>query len=138
MSRLVVVVAAVLALIAVATGAAALLAGTEDGAAAGRGLGWAQRPRIVTPPALPGDRVMYGQVRNDGARDLTLRAAEVKVLDASGRALKSNGRFLQAFAGGGAGRALTLEPGRTAPLTVAWRGPGARKLTIGAVTLRIP
>lgn len=149
---------AVLAAAAIVTGAAVLLAGgRDDGPKVGRAgsLIWADGPRVVTPPTLPGDRVMYGQVRNDGLRDIRLTVDELRVVDATGRSLKSNGRFLQAFVHGlyGAsgdptdigdyerkrlGQVLTLQPGRTAPLTVAWRGPGARRVTIGDVVLPIP
>lgn len=157
MSR-VALAAAVLAVAAVVTGGAVLLAGGRDeGSSPGRAgsLIWADGPRLVTPPTLPRDRVMYGQVRNDGLRDLTLTVDRLRVVDGAGRALKSNGRFLQAFAHGlyGAsgdptdigdyerrrlGQVLTLKPGRTAPLTVAWRGAGARRVTIGEVVLPIP
>jgi hypothetical protein len=34
-------------------------------------------------------------------------------------------------------RAVTLAPGDTAPLTVAWRGAGARVVTIGTDRLAI-
>jgi hypothetical protein len=149
---------AVLAAAAIVTGAAVLLAaGRDDSAAVGRAgsLIWADGPRVVTPPTLPSDRVMYGQVRNDGLRDIKLSVQGLRVVDATGHPLKSNGRFLQAFAHGlyGAsgdptdigdyerrrlGEVLTLRPGRTAPLTVAWRGAGARRVTIGEVVLPIP
>jgi hypothetical protein len=152
------IAAAVLAVAAMVTGGAVLLAGGQDGRGAqGRAgsLIWAQGPRVVTPPTLPTDRVMWGQVRNDGLRDLKLTVDQLRVVDSSGRALKSNGRFLQAFVHGlyGAsgdptdigdyerrrlGQVLTLKPGRTAPLTVSWRGPGARRVTIGEIVLPIP
>jgi hypothetical protein len=130
------VAAAVLAVAAIVAGTAGLVAGARDDGARAGSLAWAGRPRLVTPPRLPRDRILYGQVRNDGPRDITLTAGELRVVDAAGRRLKSDGRFLQAFARGG--RRLTLAPGRTAPLTVAWRGAGARRVTIGDVVLRIP
>jgi hypothetical protein len=148
---------AVLAVAAVVTGAAVLLAGARDGGGQGRAgsLIWAQPPKVVTPPSLPRDHVMFGQVRNDGLRDLRLEVAGLRVLDAAGRELESNARFLQSFAHGiyspasdpqdiGAyerrrlGQVLTLQPGRTAPLTVSWRGEGARRVTIGAIALPVP
>jgi hypothetical protein len=151
------VAAAVVAVAAIVIGAAVLLADDRDAAAGGRAgsLIWADGPHVVTPPALPTDRVMYGQVRNDGLRDIKLDVDELRVVDGAGHRLKSNGRFLQAFVHGldGAsgdptdvgdaerrrlGQVLTLEPGRTAPLTVAWRGAGARRVTIGEVVLPIP
>jgi hypothetical protein len=150
--------AAVLAMAAIVTGGAVLLAGgRDDRTSPGRAgsLIWAEGPRVVTPPTLPGDRVMFGQVRNDGLRDIRVRVAQLRVVDGAGHALKSNGRFLQSYAHGlysaasdpqdigdyerrRLGQVLTLKPGRTAPLTVSWRGPGARRVTIGAVALPIP
>ena len=157
MSRVAIAVA-VLAVAAMVTGGAVLLSsGRDDGTSPGRAgsLIWADGPHVVTPPTLPSDRVMYGQVRNDGLRDMTLKVDRLRVVDRAGHVLKSNGRFLQAFVHGlyGAsgdptdigdyerkrlGQVLTLKPGRTAPLTVAWRGVGARQVTIGEVVLPVP
>jgi hypothetical protein len=129
-------VVALLALAAVLTGAALLLDRDREPVRTS-GLVWAARPRIAAPPSLPADRVLYGQVRNDGPRTLELTASHLRVVDAAGRALASDGRFLQAYAPR-AGRVLALEPGRTAPVTVAWRGAGARRITLGDVVLQIP
>jgi hypothetical protein len=125
-----------LAILAVAAVTLALAA-AGDGERAGR-LTWASPPRLVAPPALPGDAVLYGEVRNDGVRRAAFAAADVRVLDARGRPLPSAARFLPAYARGAAGRAVTLAPGRTAPLTVAWRGAGARRVALGVATLAIP
>jgi hypothetical protein len=134
-----------------------LLVGGDSEAPAGRAgsLIWAQEPKLLLPPDLPRDRILYGQVRNDSLRDLRLRADDLRVLDGAGRALKSDGRFLQAYAHGlyGAfptgrdigdyerrrlGVILTLKPGRTAPLTVAWHGTDARAIRLGDVRLPVP
>jgi hypothetical protein len=157
MSR-VALAAGVLAATAVAVLGAVLLAsgsGGEKPAGRAGSLIWAEQPKLVLPPDLPSDRILYGQVRNDGLRDLRLRAGDLRVVDRAGRALKSDGRFLQAYAHGlyGAypvgldvgdyerrrlGIVLTLKPGHTAPLTVAWSGRAARTVQIGAVRLPIP
>ena len=129
--------ALVLAVLAAAAAALGLTAAGDGGERAGR-LVWASAPRHMTPPALPTDAVLSGEVRNDGLRTVTLTAAAVRVLDANGRRLRVAARFLEAFAPGGAGRSVTLAPGRTTPLTVAWRGPRARLIVIGAMTLDIP
>jgi hypothetical protein len=149
--------AGVVAAATVAVLGVVLLVGGGAAKPAGRAgsLIWAAQPQLIYPPELPQDRILYGQVRNDGLRDMKLRALELRVLDRGGRALKSDGRFLQAYAHGlyGAfpvnqdigdyerrrlGIVLTLEPGRTAPLTVAWRGAGARVVQIGDERLPIP
>ena len=130
------VVLALLAVAASLTGLA-LLVGSDDGTASPRGVHWAERPRVVTPPELPTDRVLYGQVRNDAPRAVTLRAGAVRVVDGAGRPLRSDVRFLPAFARGAAAD-VTLAPGRTAPITVAWRGGGARRVVVGSAALRIP
>jgi len=127
-------VLAVLAAAAVALGLAAAGGGGERAAR----LTWASPPRHLTPRALPADTILSGEVRNDGLATAALRAADVRVLDASGRPLPAAARFLEAYAPGGAGRAATLAPGRTAPLTVAWRGAGARRIVLGSMTLGIP
>jgi len=127
-------VLAVLVAAATALGLAAAPGGGERAAH----LVWASPPRRVTPPALPADTVLYGEVRNVGLRAATLRAADVRVLDAGGRSLPAAARFLEAYAPGGAGRAVTLAPGGTAPLTVAWRGARGRRIVLGAITLTVP
>jgi hypothetical protein len=130
------VVLAVLAAAATLSGLVILLA-SDDGGGRPRGVVWAQPARIVTPPELPNDRVLYGQVRNDGPGAVTLDVRDLRVVDRAGRPLRSDARFLQAFARGGPGR-VTLGPGRTAPLTVSWRGGGAWRVALGTVELPIP
>ena len=123
---------ALLASAAVLTGAVLLLTGGRDRPEQGA-LVWAARPHVAT---TGGDRVLYGQVRNDGSLVL-LSATRLRVLDAAGRELRSNGRFLQAFAPR-RGRGVLLYHGRTVPLTIAWRGAGARRISMGATMLNIP
>jgi len=120
--------AVALAVLAVAAGALGLAAAGDGTSRAGR-LGWATAPRAVAPG------VLHGEVRNDGAHTVRLDAAQTRVLDARGRALPTAARFLDAYAPGGRGRVVRLAPGRTAPLTVAWRGRGAARIAIGAATL---
>ena len=119
--------------LAVLAAAAAALGLTAAGDSTGRSgrLVWAANARRLAAG------VLHGEVRNDGQRPLRLAAAETRVLDARGRALPAAARFLDAYAPGGVGRAVVLAPGRTAPLTVAWRGAGARRIVIGAATLPV-
>jgi hypothetical protein len=118
------------AVLAVAAAALGLTAAGDTTSRTGR-LVWAGAARTVAPG------VLHGTVRNDGQRPLRLAAAEARVLDARGRALPSTVRFLDAYAPGRNGRAVTLAPGETAPLTVAWRGGGARRISVGAATLSL-
>jgi hypothetical protein len=159
MMRSRVALAAGIVAFAVAAIAGIVLLAADDGGdkPAGRAgsLIWADPPKLVYPQSLPTDRILYGQVRNDGLRDIKLSSADLRVLDRGGRALRSDGRFLQAYVHGmyGAysrdkdigeyerrrlGIVLTLKPGRTAPLTVAWHGRGARAVQIGDVKLPVP
>ena len=122
-----------LALVAVIAGAVGVAAPHDDG----RTMRWAERPRVLRSPALASDRVLTADVRNTSRRPLRLTAARVRVLDVRGRALRSAARFADAFVPTAAARAVTLAPGDTAPLTVAWRGAGARVVTIGTDRLAI-
>ena len=116
-------------------GVVLLAAGGDDAETAPppRTLVWAGRPGLLAA----GGPILYGQVRNDGRETLTLRAAAVRVLDGAGRPLASTARFQQAYAPGAQGGAVTLAPGQSAPLTVAWRGAGARSVALGGVRLPV-
>lgn len=126
-------VIAVVALIAVVAGALGVAAPREGG----KPMRWAAAPRVLRPHGLPRDRVLSAEVRNESPRPLHLVAARVRVLDGRGRALSTAARFADAYAPGSASRAVTLAPGATAPLTVAWRGAGARTVAVGPVRLKI-
>jgi len=126
-------VIAALALIAVIAGALGVAAPREGD----RTMRWAAAPRVVRPRALPRDRVLSAEVRNESPRPLRLVAARVRVLDARGRALRSVARFADAYVPAARARAVTLAPGDTAPLTVAWRGRGARRVAIGPARLKL-
>src|SRR4051794_31599772 len=129
MPRLALTAAVTLAAALAVAGIVLLVAGGGHGPgpdAAPPALAWAAPPRLVAPPGLPRDRVLFGQVRNPGRRALRLRAGDLRVLDRAGRALPATARFLQAYAPGPRGTAVTLAPGRAVPLTVAWRGARAR------------
>jgi hypothetical protein len=120
--------AVLLAVVAVVAAALGLTAAGDGTSRAGR-LVWAARAHRLGPA------IVHGEIRNDGQRPLRLAAAEARVLDTRGHALPTTARFLDAYAPGRAGGAVVLAPGRTAPLTVAWRGAGARRIAIGAATL---
>jgi hypothetical protein len=106
-----------------------------------RPLVWVEAPRALDPPGLPDDRIVTGTVRNESLEPVELTAAEVRVVDAERDALDGSVAFLSGFVkpiepanSGGPdpfagedlarlGRELTLDPGKTAPLTVSWRQP---------------
>jgi hypothetical protein len=105
---------------------------------------WARTPLFYTPPRLPSDRVVLGQVRNGSGRMLALDARRFVVRDAAGRRLVSSTRFTNSYAHAlyGAfqqpgfiepselarlGVIIDLQPGATAPLFVAYRlRPGSK------------
>ena len=120
-------------------GATGCSGGNEDGDTRRVGpLSWTDPPRVVRPGRLKSDRVMIGTVRNDSSRDVTLAAEDVGIRDRDGRRLPGNARFAAAFAHGlyGAyqrpdplppnelrrlGLTVSIRPGETAPLVVAYR-----------------
>lgn len=112
-------------------------------------LRWDRAPVVVAPPRPAGDRVVSGTVVNTGLTPVALRAVAVRVAGAS--------RAATSFAPGYApvvhlwnraqrppsydlarvGQLVTLAPGASMPLTVAWRGTG-RTIEYGAGSLPIP
>ena len=120
--------------------AAALLGGCGGGDdRVGRGdLVWADPPVLVRVARLPSDRIVYGSVRNDSFKRLTFKAADLKVRDARGRTVPATARFAASYAHGlygvfqrpdavpaeelqRLGVLIRLDPGKTAPLVVAFR-----------------
>jgi len=144
--------AGALALAALGVAAAALmlalmLGGRSGGEGAAGALGWTGHPRRLAAPDLPRDRGLSGTVSNESDRTVEIEARSIRVVDARGRPLQSDGIFLGSFVRGiyGAsrldrasdferrrtGRLARIAPGHSRPLTVAWRvrsgdGPAAR------------
>jgi hypothetical protein len=131
---------------AVGAGMLALFVGGGSGGERS-GLAWVGRPYVIEARGMPHDRILSATVRNESGRPLEVEARSIRVLDDRGRPLESDGIFLGSFARGiyaasrlnGAsdferrrtGRLARLSPGRTRPLTVAWRvrpgrGPAER------------
>lgn len=150
---------------AAAVAAAVLLAltgcgGADDGGSAGGDLVWAEEPRVFTPENLPRDRILSGEVRNDSLRRVEIDAAELRLLDPSGRRVKASAIFLNTYAHqlfpptreppGGIpeeelirlGVKARIDPGKTVPLTVSWRQPrGDRapvRIEAGGSSLALP
>ena len=132
--------------------------GGGEGDATGK-LRWTAEPVLIQAPRLPRDRIVVGTVRNDSLRRIVLEAADLRVTAGGGIALRSQSQFAAAYAHGlyGAdyrpkvppeeerrrlGLVVTLDPGETAPLTVAYRlRAGARApigIDYGAGTLPVP
>ncbi|MDX6643705.1 MAG: hypothetical protein QOD76_1667 [Solirubrobacteraceae bacterium] len=123
-----------------AAGAALALGGCGgDKPRSDRGvLVWSKEPLLFSATHLPNDRVLIGTVRNRSGQALSLVADRLTVRDADNRRLRAYAVFTSTFAHGlyGAyqqpnpvppaelrrlGHIITLEPHKTAPLTVAYR-----------------
>ena len=132
--------------VASAVAAAALVAagcGGGEGPAEGSGpLVWTAPPLEFTPETLPGERILTGQLRNEGLRRLRVDLPDLRIRDASGEPVAAQPIFLQTFGkslwspGRGpdqmpetelvrTGRIAWLDPGETVPFTLAWREPAA-------------
>ncbi len=123
-------------LVAAVTAAAALVVGC--GGVAKEPLAWQGTPVAYRPPNLPTDRVLLAKVRNTSQKPVLLDASKLVVRDAQDKILRSSGRYVAGYAHGiyGAfqkpdplppdelkrlGLLITLPPGKTAPIEVAWR-----------------
>jgi hypothetical protein len=148
--------AAALGLCAVVVGAVVVAASSGEERA---GAAWAGQPLLLRPPELPKDRIVSGRIRNTGLRNLELDAADVAVIDATGRRTPASARFLGQFAHGlypplqglgpggeGEQRRLGMlarvRPGQSVPFTAAWRGRGGapepRRVDLGEVSVPVP
>ncbi len=124
--------------------AAAGCGGDDEAVGRSAKLVWEKEPRLLVPPTLPRDRILRGEVKNEGLEKLTMKAADVRVLDADGRKLESVATFVPAYVhslypygrgpGSGPGRypdeerrRIGLEaevaPGNKVPFTVSWHDP---------------
>jgi hypothetical protein len=130
---------------AVAMGMAVAGCGGDDDKTSGAPLTWTKEPVAYVSRDLPHDRVILAQVRNRSSDPVHLVASKIVVRDASGTVLRSHGQYIAGYAHGlyGAyqrparveasesrrlGLDITLEPGKVAPLAVAWRlKPGSRE-----------
>jgi hypothetical protein len=122
-------------------------------------LAWARGPKVFTPPRLPSDRVLSGRVKNGSLRRVKLVARDLRVLDTDGRRVESSAIFLESFVHGlypptreprrlpeaelrRIGRIALIDPGKTVPLTVAWRQPSGERTPVrvdyGSGSLPIP
>jgi hypothetical protein len=105
------------------------------------------------------DRILGGKVRNTSLEDLEIDVTDVRMLDASGREVRSALRFREAFAHGifpwsqkpddigdferrRLGEIVKIRPGQSAPLTLSWRVPEGGeppvRVDFGPVELDLP
>jgi hypothetical protein len=100
-------------------------------------VGWKGQPRSGP---VEGGSMLFGTLVNRSSKPLSLRAAQVKVIDGNGRVLPSAAAFAggynaaialrgfggemfaSATAGAASGTRAVLAPGATAPLSVSWKG----------------
>lgn len=140
--------------------AAAALAGCGSSATgAAPKLAWDGKPIVVRQPQAPDDVIVSGRLSNRGAEEFRIDAAEVRLLDARGQAVRST----VVFAAGAThplyppgespkerpraeqerlGKAATIAPGKSVPLTVAWRRPKGTeppvRVQLGAAAISLP
>jgi len=155
-------VVAALVLTALLAGGIAFVAGSgDDGGRAGDSprVGWQGKPEVVSASNLPRDAIVFGRIRNNTLRPLDLEASDLVVVDDRGRRWRTSGRYMQGFAHGlwppggkvtnrsdgereRLGEIAKLDPGETAPLTLAWtkpRGAGrAVRIELGGPSLPVP
>ena len=116
----------------------------DDGTGVGD-LVWETPPKVYREATLPRDRVLVGSVRNDSLRPIKVVATDVHAVDEDGNTLRGNATFIRGYIHalypptrpppGGlpdaelerTGRQVRLQPGKTVPLSVAWRlAPGSK------------
>jgi hypothetical protein len=114
-----------------------VLAGSAGCGAGTASVAWKDRPRSGP---IEGGRMLFGMLVNRSARPLQLRAADVRVLDRSGRELSAAAAFsggynagialrgfgaemfAAAMPGAGDGAKVDVPPRATVPLSVSWKG----------------
>ena len=127
--------------------ALAVLAGSAGCGGTTASVAWKGRPRSGP---VEGGQMLFGTLVNRSTRPLQLRAADVRVLDRSGRELSAAAAFsggynagiaLRGFgtemfaaatAGAGDGAKIAIAPGATAPLSLSWKGEAAVVEVAGA------
>jgi hypothetical protein len=89
------------------------------------------------------DHLLFGRVVNHSARTIRLRAADVHVVDARGRRLKTRAAFADGFVpsvmlhgygelygsdgSGSVGRAVVLRTGQAAPVSASYSAPAGER-----------
>ena len=144
-------------LVALALTAAGVSGCGDDAKSAAPAVSWDGAPAVAPHPELPGDRIATGRMRNDSGEALKLDVASARLLDASGHQLRSTVRFAAGVTHSlypprdapretprqmqeRLGDAATIEPGKSAPLTIAWHARDGTPVRVdfGRASLALP
>jgi len=144
-----------LAALALAATAGACGNGADDGPKAS----WDGAPAVAPHPEIPTDHIATGRIRNDGAGELRLSVTEARALDVQGTPVRATIRFAAGVTHSlypprdaphenprrqqeRLGDAATIEPGKSAPLTIAWHAGTADRVPVrvdlGPVEVPLP
>jgi len=120
---------------------------------------WDGPPAVAPHPEIPSDRIATGRIKNEGDGELRLSVTQAQALDAHGTPVRATIRFAAGVTHSlypprdgplenprqqqeRLGDAATIEPGATAPLTVAWHAGIADrvpvKVDLGPVDVPLP
>jgi hypothetical protein len=129
----------------------AVLAGSAGCGGGRANVAWKGRPRSGP---VEGGQMLFGTLVNRSARPLQLHAADVRVLDRSGRELSAAAAFsggynagialrgfgaemfAAAMPGAGDGAKVDLAPRASVPLSVSWKGE-ADSIEVGGAHLKL-
>jgi hypothetical protein len=148
---------AALAAVAVVAGGC----GNAGEAAAPSPVAWVGKPLVVRQPQIPDDTIVSGRMLNRSRTTLLLDAADVRVLDPDGNAVRSTARFSLGvthplypprdtpreanprFEAERLGQAATVKAGKSVPFVVSWRvgagEPQPVKVDLGGgASLKLP
>jgi hypothetical protein len=144
--------------LAAAVTIAAVVAFTGSSRGDGGELAWKGKVQVFES-GIPTDEILYSEVENTSLRDVDLDVEDVKVYGADGKPVRASVRFLAAFAHGifpwsqkpdplgdferrRLGEIATIKPGRSIPVTLAWRvpkgDPRPSRVDFGPADLKIP
>ena len=134
------------ALVAAALAATSLAAcGGDERTDRSGSIAWEKDPQLLVPETLPNDRILFGRIRNTSSKTVQLKSVEVHLTTADGRRVAGNGRFIGGFVHGNIpldiqsgedqappaqlrlGYEARIAPGKSVPLTVAWREAKGRR-----------
>src|SRR5919202_4730961 len=106
-------------------------------------LRWQAPARTSAVGQSAADHLLFGRVVNHSGRTLRLRAADVHVLDAKGRRLKTRAAFADGFVPGvmlngygelygsdpsvAVGREIVLRTGQAAPISASYSAPAGER-----------
>ena len=120
---------------------------------------WDGAPAVAPHPEIPTDRIATGRIKNEGPAELRLSVTQAEALDAHGTPVRATIRFAAGVTHSlypprdaplenprkqqeRLGDAATIEPGGTAPLTIAWHAGTADrvpvKVDLGPVEVPLP